>query len=424
MAPNPFLGVFFHWLGGLASASFYLPYRGVKKWSWETYWLVGGFFSWIIAPAFLAWLLVPNAFGVLRETLSSTPGHPIWWAYFWGAMWGFGGLTFGLTMRYLGIGLGMAVALSYCTVFGTLMPQIAAWLLPNLVGGTSIVEVATRNPGQVVLLGVLITVIGIVVTGQAGMSKEKELDDEAKKTAVKEFNFWKGILVATFSGIMSASFNYGQTAGTPIGDIALKHLTAAHPQDIAFWSMFQKLPILIVVLWGGFTTNFLWCLFLNVKNKSGLEYFKGTKVEVVEIGGDAPAAPPMDSHGSVMTASRTATKVATREMVVAVPMLTNYIFSAIAGVTWYMQFFFYSMGTTKMGKYDFSSWTLHMASIIIFSSIWGLTLKEWDGTSKKTKNLVLAGILILVFATVVVGFGNYMDTWPQYAKAAATASGH
>ena len=107
MGGNPFLGVFFHWLGGLASGSFYVPYKGVKKWSWETYWLVGGFFSWIIMPWLLASVMTSDVIGVLK----ATPQATLVKAYLFGAMWGFGGLTFGLTMRYLGMSLGMGCLL-------------------------------------------------------------------------------------------------------------------------------------------------------------------------------------------------------------------------------------------------------------------------------------------------------------------------
>ncbi|HOH43790.1 MAG TPA: L-rhamnose/proton symporter RhaT, partial [Candidatus Hydrogenedentes bacterium] len=168
-------GLFFHWLGGLASASFYIPYRRVRLWSWETYWLVGGFFSWIIAPFILASILVPDLIGVIR----SAPSSSLLWAYFWGAMWGLGGLTFGLTMRYLGIALGMAIALGYCAAFGTLMPPIFDGSITTLI---------LHAPGQIVLFGVLICLTGIGVSGMAGMSKEKEMPEEEKKAAIKEFN--------------------------------------------------------------------------------------------------------------------------------------------------------------------------------------------------------------------------------------------
>ncbi len=357
---NPLLGLVYHWLGGLASASFYIPYRGVKKWSWETYWLVGGFFSWIIAPWALALILVPDVFAILQ----ATSGKVLFWAYFFGAMWGVGGLTFGLTMRYLGIALGMAVALGFCAAFGTLMPPLFNGEFDKILGSDS---------GRVILLGVGACLGGIVISGFAGMSKEKELSAEEKTATVKEFSFGKGMLTATFSGIMSSCFAYGLAAGKPIAAVTKDHLLAGGRSDL--W---QNLPVLVVVLLGGFTTNFIWCVILNLKNRSGYEYLN------------------------------LAPKAAANTAPSAAPLLPNYLFAAAAGITWYLQFFFYSMGQTKMGHYDFSSWTLHMASIIIFSTLWGIVLHEWKGTSKRTHVLIGIGLFVLVASTVIVGYGNYM----------------
>src|SRR5580698_7977212 len=181
MQPNPFLGVFFHWLGGLASGSFYVPYRGVKRWSWETYWLVGGFFSWIICPWIFALLMTSDLLGVLRQQTIST----LWWTYFFGAMWGFGGLTFGLTMRYLGMSLGMGVALGYCAAFGTLVPPIAKSVAPSLPVGSNILEIASSTPGQVTLAGVAVCLMGIGISALAGLAKEKEMPEEQKKKAIQ-----------------------------------------------------------------------------------------------------------------------------------------------------------------------------------------------------------------------------------------------
>ncbi len=390
---NPILGVFFHWLGGLASASFYIPYLGVRKWSWETYWLVGGVFSWIIAPLVLASLLVPDLFGVLQAACESNP-KAVKWAYLFGAMWGLGGLTFGLTMRYLGIALGMAVALGYCAAFGTLMPPI----FDGTFG-----EIAGKTAGQIILLGVAICLAGIAVTGMAGMSKEGELSEEEKKAAVREFSFVKGILVATFSGIMSAAFAYGLAAGKPIGELAKASLLEHGGSDL--W---QNLPVLVVVLWGGFTTNFIWCVILNIKNRSGHEYLALSR-EVAELSA-AEGVSQFDADALATHNSQAASRME------RVPIVLNYVLSAVAGTTWYLQFFFYSMGQTRMGAYDFSSWTLHMASIIIFSSLWGIGLREWKGTSSRTRTRLAIGLVLLIGSTIVVGWGNFLN--------AAAALGH
>src|ERR1700682_3474231 len=166
---NPALGVFFHWLGGLASASFYVPYRGVKHWAWETYWLVGGFFSWIISPWLFSAPMTGDLFAVLREA----PVQSLLWTYFFGVLWGFGGLTFGLTMRYLGMSLGMAIVLGYCAAFGTLMPPIFS--------GESASRVLGTRSGIVILIGIGVCLLGIAIAGMAGISKERKLSAEQKQ---------------------------------------------------------------------------------------------------------------------------------------------------------------------------------------------------------------------------------------------------
>jgi L-rhamnose-H+ transport protein len=391
---NPLLGVIFHWLGGLASGSFYVPYRKVKRWSWETYWLVGGIFSWIIAPWLLGSLLTSDLLGVLRDS----PRSSIAWAYIFGVLWGLGGLTFGLTMRYLGMSLGMAVALGFTAAFGTLVPPIFR--------GQFATEVLGTRSGVTILIGVGICMLGIVFAGAAGTMKEREMSEEQKRASIKEFDLKKGLLVATFSGVMSSCFAYGLAAADPIKAESVRHGTAV---------LWQGLPALVVVLLGGFTTNFIWCAFLNIRNRSGYEYFSSYSRQP-HTGSDAPPAieNPTDAPAEEMArAEKHAARAAdsTREAIpLAVPMLSNYFFCALAGTTWYFQFFFYTMGETQMGRYKFSSWTLHMASIIIFSTLWGIALKDWDGAGPRTKLMVALSLATLIASTAVVGYGNYLAT--------------
>ena len=377
--------MFFHWLGGLASGSFYVPYRRVQGWAWETYWLVGGFFSWIIVP----WVLGLAMTRDLIPVLSSAPHSSLFWTYLFGVLWGLGGLTFGLTMRYLGMSLGMAVALGYTAAFGTLMPPIFR--------GQFVAEVLGTHSGRIILVGVGICLFGIVFAGAAGMSKEKEMSEEQKRASIKEFDLKKGLLVATFSGVMSACFAYGLAAGDPIKEITMRHGTPP---------LWQGLPVLVVVLLGGFTTNFIWCVILNIRNRTGSQYFNSRAIQseqnplALESVTDAPAEEM--AKAGIRSNSAAEAKAA------RAPMLSNYFFSALAGTTWYMQFFFYSMGETQMGRYKFSSWTLHMASIMIFSTLWGIALREWNGTGRRTKMLVALSLLVLIASTMVVGYGNYL----------------
>jgi len=382
MTANPFLGVLFHWLGGLAAGSFYAPYRRVRKWAWEVYWLVGGFFSWIVAPWLLASILTENPLAVFRET----PAGVLGWAYFWGAMWGLGGLTFGLTVRYLGLSLGVAVALSYCSLFGTLMPP--------LVNGTLAEKFSTPS-GHWIGVGIVVCLLGIIGTGLAGISKDREMPEDKKKEAIQEFHFWKGIAVATFAGIMSAGFAYGLDAAEPIAEVSARHGTT---------TLWTGLPKLCIVLLGGFTTNLIWCVLLNVRNGTGYQYFRPAPRRQSPPRG-AMLAAAIDAPGGKTVVDVPVTIVNAAE---AAPMLSNYLFCALAGVTWYLQFFFYTMGETQMGRYKFSSWTLHMASIIIFSSLWGLALKEWKGSSRGTKTRLAVGLALLVLSTIIIGYGNYL----------------
>ena len=410
MNPNPAIGVLYHWLGGLASGSFYVPYRGVKRWAWETFWLTGGFFSWIIAPWFFGLLMTKDLLAVLHET----PGTVLFWTFFFGLLWGVGGLTFGLTMRYLGLSLGMAVVLGLCAAFGTLIPPIFRGEFMSQVVGTS--------SGRIILVGIFVCLLGIAAAGVAGIYKELNMSPEQQKITIKEFDLKKGVGVAMLSGVMSACFAYGLAAGDPIKTLTMKHGTP---------DLWQGLPVLVVVLIGGFTTNFIWCLILNIRNKTGYQYFTSISREadgdssakdetIIETALDAPSREVVEHMTSPRTELRARTAAAVAEAPVSgnpassqeggarVPMLANYLLCALAGTTWYFQFFFYTMGETQMGRYKFSSWTLHMASIIIFSSLWGIGLKEWKGAGVQAGRMLALALALLVGSTVIVGYGNYL----------------
>jgi L-rhamnose-H+ transport protein len=406
MTPNPALGVFLHWLGGLASGSFYVPYRGVKHWAWETFWLAGGIFSWIIAPWFLGLLITKD----LGAVLSETPKITLFWTFFFGLLWGIGGLTFGLTMRYLGLSLGMAVVLGLCAAFGTLMPPIFR--------GEFMTQVVGTNSGRVILLGIVVCLVGIALAGLAGVYKERAMSPEQRKAVIKEFALKKGVAVATLSGVMSACFAYGLAAGDPIKSLTLKHGTPV---------LWQGLPVLVVILIGGFTTNFIWCAVLNIRNKTGHQYFRSRSrtphsgdpsapgEPIIETATDAPSREVVEhslwpkqeavEQGPALLVAESPTR---NQESARAPMLANYLFCALAGTTWYFQFFFYTMGETQMGRYKFSSWTLHMASIIIFSSLWGIGLKEWKGAGVRAGWSLFLALALLVGSTVIVGYGNYL----------------
>lgn len=407
MQTNPFLGVFYHWLGGLASGSFYVPFKGVRKWSWETYWLTGGIFSWIICPWLLAYFMTNDLFGVLRQQSFET----LAWTYAFGVLWGLGGLTYGLTMRYLGLSLGTGVALGFCAAFGALVPPIVKAMFPNFfvfAGSTSIVALISNASGRVVLAGVAVCFAGIAIAALAGYVKDSRMPEEQKQKAIREFNFKKGILVAIFCGILSACFAYGLQAGKSINAASL----AAGTREL--WTGLPTLPVLLL---GGFTTNFIWCVLLNIKNKTGYQYFAShVKPEHAArstgLVGTETVAASRESGVAYGAASEPAAveTVAARPapMDLKIPWLRNFICCAVAGSTWYFQFFFYTMGATQMKPYDFASWTLHMSSIIIFATMWGWIFHEWKGSGSKAHRLIAAGVATLVLSTVVIGLGTAM----------------
>ena len=380
MGANPFIGIVYHWIGGFASATNFIPFRRIRRWSWEIFWIVQGIAAWLVAPMVLAGLLVPHLFDVLR----ASPPRAMLLAFLFGALWGVGGLTFGLSVRYLGIALGYAISLGLCTAFGTLIPP----LYHHTLGA-----IAYSHSGQVTLGGVAVCLLAVLVNGFAGWSKEREVTPvELAESGEREFSLARGVAVAIFAGIMSAFFAIGLDNGKPIAEVARRSLLAEGRLDL--W---QNLPVLVVVLWGGFLTNMVWSIILIGKRHSWGQF------------AGEPGVNPMRA-GQVC--GETLQDVDPRDLTLRITpgvLWSNYFFAALAGVIWYFQFFFYSLGQTKMGKYDFSSWTLHMASIIIFATLWGLALKEWTGTSLRTRLLVTAGLVLLIGSTLIVGYGNYLQ---------------
>jgi len=344
------LGIIFHSIGGFASGSFYMPFKKVKKWAWESYWIVGGLFSWLIVPPVAAWLTVPG----FAEIISAASVNILTITYLMGLIWGIGGLTYGLGVRYLGMSLGNSVILGFCSAFGALVPPIYYSIVPS-VGKVSFHDMISTPGGQLVLLGVVVCLTGIAISGKAGMMKEKEISPELSKQSVEEFSLVKGLIIAVISGILSSFFNFGIELGKPLAEAAVQ---------AGFNPLFQNNVTFVVIMWGGLTTNFIWCMVLNFRNRTFSNY----------------------------TDKKT-------------PLVNNYFFAALAGTTWFMQFFFYGMGESKLGN-GASSWILHMSTIILTANMWGLYNREWRGTSSKTFRTFVIGIGVILLSVVIVGIGN------------------
>lgn len=355
---NPGLGTLIFVLGGLAGAVFYLPLKREKNWAWESYWLFYAIFALVVAPWALAFAKCSNVLEVLKQA----PSKEVWYCYVCGAAWGFGGLTWGLMIRYLGVGLGLAIGCGICSAAGTLIPKVITGKFGELL---------QPGAGIVSLTGVLVSIVGIVLVGLAGMSKEGELPEEAKKKAVEEYDFKKGILVAIFSGFASAGLGFGLQGGKAIEALALQGGTAV---------AWKGMPVLVVCLLGGFTVNALWCLFLNVKNKTLGDYAKK----------DAP-------------------------------LVSNVFWAMCAGVLWVCQFVAFKTGEPRMGDQGYVGWAVLMASSIMFSGVLGLLLGEWKGTSAKTRGLLMAGLVVLLGSAVVAGYSGKLGQQSAKAPPAAAA---
>lgn len=343
MIGTPTSGMILFMLGGLAGAVFALPFKRVKGWAYESYWMFYAIFGLVIFPWFLAWLTVPNMIEVLR----SAPKVVLARCFLFGAMWGIGGLTWGLMIRYLGIGLGLAIGCGLCSATGTLLPPIvtgSAYLLVYHFGAL------------VILFGVLLSLVGIVFVGLAGKSKEEELTLEQQRFAVPEFDFKKGMVVAVFSGIASAGMNFGLQSGRMLQSAAL------YGGTLYRW---QGIPVLVVVLFGGFVVNFVWCLHQNLKNETMGDYVD----------------------------RRT-------------PIIANIFFAGLAGVIWAMQFVCQKVGEPFMERYAYVGFAIVMGSSIFFSSLTGILLGEWKGVSARTKRLLAFGILILLVSFCVISYGQ------------------
>lgn len=321
----------------MGAASFYVPFKKVKAWAWESYWIMQGVAAWLVFPLLFAWFTVPD--NALFEVLAEAPDKPKWLAIMFGALWGVGGLTFGLSIRYLGVALGQSIALGLTAAFGTLIPPIV-------------------NPDEslswILILGVSICVAGIAIIGYAGSLKNKSMTDEQRRASVAEFALKKGILIAILAGVMSACFNYGLEAAKPIE--ALTRSYGTNP-------LFLKNPSLVFILWGGFATNAVYCFYLNIKKKTYKDYFgSGARI-----------------------------------------FFNNLFFTFLAGFLWFLQFHFLGMGQSKLPEnIAVFGWSILMALNISFSNIWGIILKEWKGADRKTMRVLIIGIIVLIASTFVV----------------------
>lgn len=331
-----FIGLLIIAVGAFCQSSCYVPINKIRNWSWESYWLVQGVFAWLLFPLLGAFLAVPEGHS-LCELFTSDNSFRIWMTILFGALWGVGGLTFGLSMRYLGVALGQSIALGTCAGLGTILgPVMLDVFFPE---GHYLAQLTAA-----VIIGVVVTLAGIAIIGVAGSMKANSLSEEEKKEAIKDFNFPKGIVIALLAGVMSGCFNVGLEFG---GNIKFAD---SDP-------MFASLPATFLVTLGGFATNAVYCLYQNASNRTFVDYGKKGL------------------------------------------WANNLVFCALAGALWYSQFFGLSLGKGFLNDSPTLlafSWCILMALNVVFSNVWGIILKEWKGCSKATISVLLVGIVVLI----------------------------
>ncbi|MDR1155608.1 MAG: L-rhamnose/proton symporter RhaT [Bacteroidales bacterium] len=342
---NTILGLLIIAIGSIGQSSSYVPIKKVKDWSWECFWLVQGIFAWLLFPYLGALLAVPEGHS-LFGIIGSAGAPAVYKTIGFGMLWGVGGLTFGLSMRYLGVAMGQSIALGTCSAFGTLIPAIIA--------GENLFE----GKGLILLIAVSIAIAGIAVIGYAGALKSENMSEEEKRKAVKDFALKKGLLIALLAGVMSACFNLGLESGVK-----------EHMETMNIPELYVGLPATLLVTIGGFLVNAVYCIFENFRNKTGGQYFSVS--------------------GSVF--------------------INNLLFCALAGVLWYSQFFGKSVGESFFDKGSVMlafSWSILMSLNVLFSNVWGIILKEWKGAGKKSVTFLVTGLLVLILSIIFTGISQ------------------
>jgi L-rhamnose-H+ transport protein len=342
-------GVLFHASGAGCASLCYTPEKKTRAWSWQTYWLAQASVCWLILPFIGAWFTIPH----LREVLAEAPKSPMYESFLLGAAYGVGATAFGLAIRYVGFSLTYAISVGISAVLGTLVPPIIHDQLRELLNQTG---------SGWITFGLVLGILGIGVCGLAGRFKEKDL--ESNKMQASPFFLAKGLSLCFLAGLLSAVYGIALDQGQPIADVAAKYGAG----------QFQGNVIYIFANAGTFLSTAIYCIYLHIKERTFVEYKKLAK----------------EKRSSVLS--------------------INYAMALITGILWYSQFFFYGLGHTRMGPYKFSSWGIHMIMLVLFSSVVGLVLKEWKGVKIKTKWTLAIAVIILVFAILVLTYGNYLGT--------------
>ncbi|MBJ7221284.1 MULTISPECIES: L-rhamnose/proton symporter RhaT [unclassified Brenneria] len=335
------MGIFWHLIGAASAACFYAPFKKVRHWSWESMWSVGGMVSWLLLPWAVSALLLPDFWGYYASFSAATL-LPV---FLFGAMWGIGNINYGLTMRYLGMSMGIGIAIGITLIVGTLMTPILNGKFGVLIGTAG---------GRMTLLGVLVAVIGVAIVTYAGRLKERQMGIQAE-----EFNLKKGLMLAVMCGIFSAGMSFAMDAAKPM------HETAA---TLGVDPLYVALPSYVVIMGGGALINLGFC------------FIRLATVKDLSVKADFSVAKPL--------------------------LISNLLLSALGGLMWYLQFFFYAWGHAKIPpQYDYMSWMLHMSFYVLCGGLVGLILKEWTSAGRRPVGVLSVGCVVIILAANIVGLG-------------------
>jgi L-rhamnose-H+ transport protein len=334
-------GIGWHMVGAASAASFYAPIEKVKKWSWETTWAVAGIFSWVLLPWTVSLILLPD----FRGFYAGIPAHVLLLTFLFGAMWGIGNVNYGLTMRYLGMSLGIGVAIGITLVVGTIVPPLVHGQFGYLF---------TSRSGQFTLAGILLALAGIAIVSWAGHQKEQRMG-----VRTEEFNLKKGLLLAVLCGIFSSGMSFAIDAARPM-TLAAQH-AGVKP-------LYAALPSYVVIMGGGAIINFAYCFFRLAFRR------------------ELSVRRDLSQTASILIA--------------------NGCMAASGGIMWYLQFFFYAWGQANIPAHlSFVNWMLHMSGYVLFGGLVGLALGEWRAARGRPVRLLWVGMIVIIAAANLVGLG-------------------
>ncbi|MBS1748480.1 MAG: rhamnose:proton symporter [Bacteroidetes bacterium] len=346
---NLFAGVFLHFIGAFSASLCYTPQEKLKKWSWQTYWLMQAFVCWLVLPVVVAYLTIPH----LHQVLAEAPASAMRSSFFLGMLYGIGGTAFGLAIRYIGFSLTYAISVGISCVLGTLLPPLYEGKLITVLSG---------NGGNVIVAGIIAGAAGIALCGLAGRLKEKDYQNNPLQKEKKSFTV--GITLCILAGVLSALYGFSLFRGQPIADIAAKYGAGGLQGNVIY--IFSNS--------GAFVTTAMYCIYLHNKNKSWYEYI-------------TPVFMKDKSSGWLGV---------------------NYGLAVLTGILWYTQFFFYGLGHNRLGIYKFTSWAIHMIMLVLISAVVGILLKEWKGIHKKTSRVLVLALAVLIVAVITITYGNYL----------------